>query len=110
MFVLLQSVGSIPYNAQGYALIDAAVMDAINAAVNFGAIRTGVALSASQIAQIRNAVGADVSGAITATGYYLQIVPATAAIRVDRSSPAMTLYYADGGSIQKLNLASIEVQ
>jgi hypothetical protein len=110
MFTLLQSVGSIPYNAQGYALIDAAVMDPINAAVNFGAIRTGVALSASQIAQIRNAVGADVSATITATGYYLRIVPATAAIRVGRTSPAMTLYYADGGSIQKLNLASIEVQ
>jgi hypothetical protein len=110
MFTLLQSVGSIPYNAAGYALVDAAVMDPINAAVNFGAIRAGVALSASQIAAIRNAVGADVSGTITATGYYLQIVPATAAIRTARTSPAMTLYYADGGSIQKLNLASIEVQ
>jgi hypothetical protein len=110
MFTLLQSVGSVPYNAEGYALVEAACADPLNAAVNFGAIRTGVALSASQIAQIRNAVGQDVSGVITATGYYLQIVPATAAQRSDRASPSMTLYYADGGSIQKLTLASIEVQ
>jgi hypothetical protein len=110
MFTLLQSVGSVPYNAEGYALVEAACADPLNAAVNFGAIRAGVALSSSQIAQIRNAVGQDVSGVITATGYYLQIVPATAAQRSDRASPSMTLYYADGGSIQKLTLASIEVQ
>lgn len=110
MFSLLQSVGSIPYNAAGYAMIEAACADPLNAAVNFGAIRTGVALSASQASQIRNAVGQDVSGVITATGYYLQIKPATASQRVTRSSPSMTLYYADGGSIQKLTLASIEVQ
>lgn len=110
MFTLLQSVGSIPYNPTGYALVDAACADPLNAAVNFGAIRTGVALSSAQIAEIRNAIGADVSGAITANGYYLQIVPATASQRTDRVSPSMTLYYADGGSIQKLTLASIEVQ
>jgi hypothetical protein len=110
MFTLLQSVGSIPYNAEGYALVDAACSDPLNAAVNFGAIRTGVALSASQIAEIRNAVGSDVSGAIASTGYYLQIKPATASQRVTRSSPSMTLFYTDGGSIQSLTLASIEVQ
>lgn len=110
MFTLLQSVGSIPYNASGYALVDAACVDPLTAAVNFGAIRPGVALSASQIADIRNAVGSDVSGAITANGYYLQIVPGTAGQRAARTSPGMTLYYADGGSIQKLTLASIEVQ
>lgn len=110
MFTLLQSVGSIPYNAEGYALVDAAVMDPINAAINFGAIRKGVQLSAAQIQELRNAVGSDVSQAVMTNGYYLQIVPATAAIRVARSSPAMNLYYADGGSIQQLKLASIEIQ
>ncbi len=110
LFVLLQSVGSIPYNAAGYALIEAACADPLNAAVNFGAIRTGVALSAAQIANIRNAVGADVSGTISAQGYYLQILPANAQTRIDRTSPPMTLWYADGGSIQRLTLAAIEVQ
>ena len=110
MLNLLQSAGSIPYNAAGYALVDAAVQDPINAAVNFGAIRTGVALSAAQVAQILAAVGSDVSGAINANGYYLQIQPATAGARATRSSPPMTLYYADGGSIQQLTLSSLEIQ
>lgn len=109
MFTLLQSAGSIPYNPAGYAMVNAAILDPVNAAVNFGAIRTGVALSASQVAQIKNAVGADVSGAITANGYYLKILPASASIRATRSSPSMTLYYADGGSIQSLTLSSIEI-
>lgn len=110
MISLLLAVGSIPYNAAGYALVEAACADPLNAAVNFGAIRTGTTLSTAQISQIQNAVGADVSATIIAKGYYLQIVPATAAIRAARTSPSMTLYYADGGSIQKLTLASIEVQ
>lgn len=110
MIVLLRSVGSIPYNAAGYALVESACLDPIDAAINFGAIRTGVNLSTSQIAQIRNAVGSDVSAAILAKGYYLQIADASASTRVARSSPPITLYYADGGSIQKLTLASIEIQ
>ena len=110
MVHLLMGVGSIPYNSEGYAMIEAACLDPINAAINFGAIRTGVALSESQKAQIRNALGRDASGTIFAKGYVLQIDPATAAIRSDRRSPTMTLYYADGGSVQRLNLASIAIQ
>ena len=110
LITLLTSAGSIPYNPAGYAMINASCADPINAAINFGAIRTGVSLSAAQVQEIRNAIGSDVSGSITASGYYLQVVPASASIRVARSSPSVTLYYADGGSIQKLTVASIEIQ
>ncbi|WP_277963899.1 DUF3383 domain-containing protein [Pseudomonas sp. RIT-To-2] len=110
MIELLQAVNSLPYNAAGYALVEAACADPLIAALNFGAIRTGTTLSSAQIAEIQNAVGADVSATIIAKGYYMQIVPATAAIRAARTSPPITLYYADGGSIQKLTVASIEVQ
>lgn len=110
MVNLLLGVGSIPYNSQGYALVDAACSDPISAAVNFGAIRVGTTLSASQIAEMQFALGIDVSPSIQAKGFYLQIQPATAAIRVARASPSMTLYWADGGSINKLTLASIMIQ
>lgn len=110
MVKLLMNVGSIPYNTQGYTLVEAACLDPIYAAINFGAIRTGIALSESQKAQMQNALGVDASGAIQAKGFYLQIAPATAQQRIDRTSPSMTLYYTDGGSIQRLTLASIEVQ
>lgn len=110
MVNLLMGVGSIPYNTEGYSLIESALLDPITAAKNFGAIRTGVALSTSQKAQIQYALGKDVSATIYAKGWYLQIDDATAAVRADRASPTMTLYYADGGSVQALTLASIAIQ
>jgi hypothetical protein len=110
MVNLLLAVGSIPYNSDGYSLVYAACMDPINAALNFGAIRKGVTLSEAQKAEIRFALGFDAAPAITANGFYLQIVDAAPSTRALRQSPSMTLYYADGGSIQKLTLASIEVK
>ncbi|HJR11545.1 MAG TPA: DUF3383 family protein, partial [Rhodanobacteraceae bacterium] len=110
MMNLLTSVGSIPYNAAGYSLIHAALADPINAATNFGTIRTGITLSASQVQELFNAIGFDVSQAINASGYYLDIKDAPPSTRVARQSPPMTLFYNDGGSIQALSLASVEVQ
>jgi hypothetical protein len=110
MVNLLTSVGSIPYNQQGYGLVYASAMGPIAAGLNFGAIRKGIVLSTSQIAQIQYALGFDASSAITSAGFYLQIVPATAPIRAARQSPSITLYYQDGESIQQINLASIEIQ
>lgn len=110
MIDLLTAVGSIPYETDGYTMVESACMDPIDKALNFGAIRTGTTLDDSQKAQIMQAIGSDVSGSIINKGYYLQIVEATADIRARRASPSMTLYYADGGSIQQLTLASIEVQ
>ncbi|MGN6312522.1 MAG: DUF3383 domain-containing protein [Rhodanobacteraceae bacterium] len=110
MMTLLTSVNSIPYNAAGYSLIHAALADPINAAVNFGTIRIGIPLSASQVQQLYNAVGFDVSQPLNASGYYLDIKDAAPSTRVARQSPPMTLYYNDGGSVQALSLASVEVQ
>jgi hypothetical protein len=109
MMNLLTSVGSIPYNAAGYSLIHAALADPITAAANFGTIRTGVTLSESQVQELYNAVGFDVSQPLNASGYYLDIKDAAPSTRVARQSPPMTLYYNDGGSVQALSLASIEV-
>lgn len=108
---LLTSVKSIPYNQRGYNLLRAAAADPINSGLNFGSIQPGVELSASQIAQIDSAAGqSGVGRTVSQIGYYLQVTPAVASIRVDRGSPPMTLWYADGGSIQKVVLASINVQ
>jgi len=107
---LLTSVKSIPYNAAGYALIRAACMDPINAAVNFGAIQPGVTLSALQIAEVNNAAGVKIDKILSAQGWYLQVLDATAQVRGQRKSPPITLWYMSGGSVNQINLASIEVQ
>jgi hypothetical protein len=107
---LLTTVKAIPYDNVGYTLIRAALQDPINQGLNFGAFAGGVALSSAQIAEINTAAGAPVAANLAANGYYLQILPATAQIRAARSSPECTFWYTDAGSVQKISLASIEVQ
>jgi hypothetical protein len=110
MMTLLTSVKSLPFDAAGYALVRAACMDPINAGLNFGAFSGGVTLSAAQIAEVNNAAGANIASTLGSQGWYLQILPATAQVRGARTSPPMTFWYMDAGSIQSLNLASVEVQ
>jgi hypothetical protein len=110
MMTLLTTVNSIPYNAQGYALIDAAAADPINEALNFGSIRPGVPLSSLQAAEVNNAAGTKIDGVLSTRGWYLQILPATAQVRALWGSPPITLWYMDGGSVQKITLASIVIQ
>lgn len=107
---LLSNIKSLPYNTAGYSLIRAACLDPLKQAVNFGSIRQGVALSAAQVAQVNQAAGVNIDAALAQLGWYLQILPATAQVRSGRTSPPMALWYTDGGSVQKLNLASVDVQ
>jgi len=107
-----RGIGQIPYNSDGDALIAGFGAPAIKSALNFGTIRTGVSLSASQILDIINLVGSDVSATITAQGYYLYTDAAGTApsVRALRQSPPAILLYQDGESIQSLTLTSIVVQ
>lgn len=110
LMVLLQSAKSIPYNTNGYNLLRQACLAPIQQALNFGAIQPGVALSPSQAAAVNAAAGARIDGTLSSQGWYLQVLPASALVRAARGSPPMTLWYTDGGSIQSINLASIDVQ
>lgn len=107
---LLTQVGSVPYNAAGDALVEAAYMDPINAALNFGAIRTGVALSNLQAAEVNNQAGVTIAPTLQTRGWYFQRGTATAAIRAARGATSDTLWYTDGGSVHRLSLASLDVQ
>ncbi|RVT95250.1 DUF3383 domain-containing protein [Rhodovarius crocodyli] len=106
----LTQAKSVPYNARGYALIEAWCLDPINAAVNFGAIQPGVTLSAAQIAQVNSAAGLKIDTILSTRGWYLQVKDASPQVRAARGSPPVTLWYMDGQSVQSLNLASIMVQ
>lgn len=110
LVTLLTQMKSIPYNDAGYALIRAACMDPINQALKFGAIRAGVPLSALQTAEVNTAAGVRIDGALASQGWYLQILPAIAQVRGNRQSPPCTFWYMDGGSVQIINLASVEIQ
>lgn len=107
-----KSVGQIPYNSDGDALLAGFCSSAIKAAKSFGAIRTGISLSASQVQQVINLVGSDVSATITAQGYYLftNAAGTDPTIRATRGSPPAILLYQDGGSVQSITMPSIVIQ
>lgn len=110
LITLLTSAKSVPYNAIGIALQRAACQDAIDEALNFGSIQVGVDLSEQQAAIINNEAGVDAAAQIEAKGYYLMITAASAQTRGNRQSMPMKLWYADGGSVHAINMASINVQ
>jgi hypothetical protein len=109
LMTLLSSIKSVPYNAAGYSLISAACQDPINQALNNGTIRLGVPLSTLQAANVNTAAGVKIDDALTNYGYYLQVLPASAQVRGLRQSPPCSFWFTDGGSIHKINLASIDV-
>jgi hypothetical protein len=110
LLALLGTIGSVPYNPAGYALIDAACADPINAALNFGAIRPNVNLSALQLAEINTIAGKQVASTVQSRGWYLNVVAPSAQVRIARGSPLIQLFYTDGQSIQTISLSSEEVQ
>jgi hypothetical protein len=106
----LAAANSVPYSNAGYAQIESWCLDPILAAVNFGAIVSGVELSQAQIQEVNQAAGIEIDQTLVQRGWYLQIGPATAATRAIRASPPCTLWVCDGGSVQAITLAAITVQ
>ena len=103
--------GQIPYSAQGDAEIEAALQPTITAMINFGAIRTGVTPSDSQVQTLTAAYGSGAVQNLITNGYFLYIncAGASATVRAKRQTPEAYFYYMDGQSVQRLTLNSIEV-
>ena len=107
LMTMFTSNRRIPYTEKGYAIIRSNIRDVMNQAINNGVVEAGVQLSEAVKAQLISELGGDYSDEIYATGYYLQIVDATANIRQARTSPACNLVYTYGGAIHKLVLPSL---
>lgn len=110
LMVLLTNLKSLPFTPAGYALIRAAMQDPINQFLNFGLISPGTTLSSAQQAEVNNAAGLSIASTLQSQGYYLQILPAIAQVRGARTSPPITFWYCQGGSVQSINVSSVEVQ
>lgn len=109
MMELFVNSKSIPYNNDGDGQIHAALMDPITAALDFGAIQKGINLSASQISQVNSSAGVAIDSVLSTRGWYLQILQASPATRQARTTPPCKFWYTDGGSVQQLSLASIDL-
>lgn len=106
---LVTSIGSVPYNADGYALIKNALQDPVNQMLRFGGARAGVTLSSSQAAQVNAQAGVKIDNILSARGWYLQVQDPGSTVRQQRGTPICTVWYMDGESVQKINLASIDI-
>jgi len=107
---LLSNIPSIPYNAAGNAMIESSLSDPIQAGLNFGAIRAGVAPSADQAIAVNAAAGVRISGVLETRGWYLQVLTPSASVRQARGTPICNFWYMDGESIQKITLSSVNLQ
>jgi hypothetical protein len=107
---LLQNTNSISYNPVGNSMVETALADTIQQMLDFGAITENVTLSSSQIAEVNQDAGANIAGVLQTRGWYLQIGIASPTSRQSRSSPPITFWYVDGGSVQAIRMASIVVQ
>ena len=110
LFELLANSPNIPYNTAGYGQITEALSTPIQSGLNFGAIQPGVTLTGAQISQVNALAGVRVSDTIQTVGWALVVQPASGPVRAARTSPPIIFFYADGGSVQSLNLTSTEVQ
>ncbi len=107
---LLRQAKATPYGPKGQALIEAACMDPINAALNFGSVQPNIPLSALQAALVNTQAGTRIDNVLSSRGWYLQVLDASPAVRAVRGSPPIKFWYMDGGSIQHIDMASIAVQ
>lgn len=98
-----------PYNEIGYSKIRAWIMDAVNRAKNNGVIDAGVKLSESQVTELMSEAGRDISGELFTNGYVVQVRDAGAAVRVNRESPEVSLWYTYAGSVQRIVVASTAI-
>ncbi|ENL8513218.1 MULTISPECIES: DUF3383 domain-containing protein [Providencia] len=110
LMTMLKSFKSVPYNETGKAIHRSAVADPVFQMLNFGGIQTGVALSEQQKKQINIEAGFDAASQINTAGWCMKIEDTPAQTRGLRKSMPLKLWYADGGSVQQVNLPSINVQ
>ena len=96
----------VPYNEDGYTLIRSWCQDPINRAKKNGVIDPGVNLSEAQKAELIREAGLDITSNLQTDGYYLQVVDGGPQVRTTRDTPSCSLWYAYGGSVQRVELAS----
>lgn len=102
----LQMASRVPYNEDGYTQIRAWCQDPINRARRNGVIDPGVTLSESQKTEIIREAGLDITSNLQTDGYYLLVRDAGAHVRQTRDSPECSLWYAYGGSVNRIEMSS----
>jgi hypothetical protein len=109
LFDGLKNTPRSPYTERGYTMIRAWMQDPIEEALRNGAIEPGVNLSEAQKSEIMNEAGLDISQELFTNGYYLQVLDPGAVVRAQRETPIISIWYTNGGAVQRLDVASTAV-
>jgi hypothetical protein len=108
---LLINVGAAPYTPASYNALRSTISEPLDVARTFGYISRGVELDATQREQINLTTGDNgAADVIFTTGYYISIIDPGATVRAARGTPIVNIYYADGGAIHEISIASIGAQ
>ena len=111
LLALLRNSPSVPYGAAGNAMISQTLATPIIEAGTFGAWSAGEVLSGSQIAAVNAAAGGlNIATTLQNQGWFLLIQASSAQTRAARSTPPITFFYVDGGSVQQITMGSIALQ
>jgi hypothetical protein len=116
LFLLPQQIGTIPFNQYGAGLIESSLYGTpqspgpIDAAIAFGAIQSGVTLSAAQVQALNNAAGGlNIAATLQTRGWYLLVNVPPPQVRASRGPWPIQFWYTQGGSVQTFNLSSVLV-
>lgn len=109
LLTLFKNSKSIPFKAAGDSLIETALADPIQAALNFGAFAPGDITNA-QAAAVNAAAGIDIASSLQTQGYYVQTVAASGQVRAARGPKNVKFWYLDRGSVQSITLDSTALQ
>lgn len=113
MMTMLVSYGFIPYTDAGKAIHRSAAAGPISEMLNFGAIVPLVdptALSDQEKSIINTQAGYEIVPSLLSKGWAIDLKTPDAQTRGNRGSFPFTFWYTDGGSVQSVNMASINVQ
>ena len=110
LLALLAVVKSIPYNSYGYNLIRTTLAPIITQMGNFGAWQAGVTLSGSQIAAVNAAAGLNIATTLQNVGWFLRVADPGPTVRGTRGSPIVQFWYTDGGSVNVIDMSSVDIE
>lgn len=104
------SINRAPYNALGFAFIEAWLLDPINEAKRNGVIDTGLELSNSQVQQLlTETANTNIKQDLFSKGYWYLIESPSANVRTERGTPRLGLWFTYAGSIQRVEMPLSEI-
>lgn len=106
---LLGSVGRLPYNASGQAMVSSVLSNVAQSAKNSGVIEVGNQFDAIQTQTIKQLFGTDITPSLTANGYYIYFPPVAPSDRTKRSDLKVMFAYTNGGAVIKITLNDVFV-